>query len=138
VPTGTRTEMQPDRGLWGAGVGLFVAGYVLELALTPIANAISHDRPEAVEQDAWAWSLLPIVGPVIQLGIGAPHPAIPITTDLLQISGLVLFIMGMTSQHEVQVPVYALGDPSDPTTPRLAFDLTPTSGGAHATATLTF
>lgn len=138
VQTGTRTEMQNDRGLWGAGVGLFVAGYVLELALTPIANAISHDRTDSVEQDAWAWSLLPFVGPIVQLGIGAPHPAIPITTDLLQIGGLVLFIMGMTSQHEVQVPVYALGDPNDPTTPRLALDLTPTSGGAHATATLTF
>lgn len=133
---GTRHEQQNDRGLWGLGLGLTLGGWALDIALTAAANAISTDRTDAAEQDAQAWSILPFAGPIIQLGIGAPHPAIPITTGLLQISGLVCFIMGMTSTHDAEVPIYAFGDPSDARTARLGFGVAPTSGGAYATLTL--
>jgi hypothetical protein len=137
VQTGVRTERQTDRGLWGGGIGLFLAGWVLDFAvLTPLANAMSTDRTDAAEQDAWAWSLLPIAGPVIQLGVGAPHPAIPITTGLMQIGGLVMFILGMTTFHDTEVPVYAFGDPHDPRTARLSMDVSPMGDGAYATLTL--
>lgn len=133
---GTRHEMQNDRGLWGAGLGLFLGGWVLDLAGTALANAMSHDRTDAAEQDAQAWSILPLAGPVIQLGIEAPHPAIPITSGLMQIAGLVMFITGMTSNHDAEVPIYAWGDPRDARTARLGLDLAPTQGGAVATLTL--
>jgi hypothetical protein len=133
---GTRHEMQEDRGLWGAGLGLFLAGWGLDIALTAVANAISTDRTDAAEQDAQAWSLLPIVGPLVQLGIEAPHPAIPILTELMQIGGLVCFIMGMTSTHDAEVPIYAFGDPHDARTARIGMSMTPTAGGASVALSL--
>ncbi len=133
---GTRHEMQNDRGLWGAGLGLFLGGWVLDLVGTALANAMSHDRTDAAEQDAQAWSILPLVGPVVQLGIEAPHPAIPITSGLMQISGLVMFIVGLTSEHDAEIPIYAWGDPSDPRTPRLGLEVAPTQGGAMGTLSL--
>lgn len=137
VQTGVRTERQPDRSMWGAGLALFLAGWVLDFAaLTPLANAISDDRTDAVEEDAWAWALVPVVGPIIQLGVGAPHPAIPITTGLMQIAGLVMFIVGLTSFHDVEIPVYAFGDANDPRTARLSMDVSPMGDGAYATLTL--
>lgn len=132
----TRHENQPDRGLWGTGLGLFLAGWVLDIVGTAIFNAASDDRSGANEEDAQAWSLLPIVGPLVQLGIEAPHPALPLTSGLLQISGLVLFVVGMTSNHDVEIPVYAWGDPHDAATARLGLDITPTNGGAYASLTL--
>jgi hypothetical protein len=133
---GTRHEMQSDRGLWGLGLGLFLAGWALDIAGTAIFNAVSDDRDGAQEEDAMAWSILPFVGPFVQLGLEAPHPALPITSGLLQITGLVLFVLGMTSQHDAEIPVYAFGDPSDARTARLGLDLSPTAGGAYATLTL--
>lgn len=35
---------------------------------------MGDDRDPGAEEDAGAWSLLPVVGPWIQLGIGAPTP----------------------------------------------------------------
>lgn len=134
--TGTRHELQNDRGMWGAGLGLFLAGWVLDVAGTAIFNAVSLDRADAQEQDAMAWSILPLVGPVIQLGIGAPHPALPITSGLLQITGCVLFILGMTTQRDVEIPIYAWGDPHGARTASLGLDIAPTDGGAYATLTL--
>lgn len=133
---GTRHEMQNDRGLWGAGLGLFLGGWVLDIVGTALANAISTDRTDAAEQDAQAWSILPLAGPVIQLGIQAPHPAIPITSGLMQIAGLVMFITGMTSEHDAEVPIYAWGDPHDARTARLGLEIAPTQGGAMGTLTL--
>lgn len=133
---GYRTEQQAPTSIWGAGLGCFLAGYVLDLILTPLANAISDDRPGAVEEDAMAWALLPVVGPIIQLAIGAPHPAIPITTGLLQLGGLTALIVGLVSQEDVRVPIYR-GDEDDP---NLQADLTlaPTVGGAAAGLTVTY
>lgn len=133
---GTRHEMQNDRGLWGLGLGLVLGGWALDIVLTAVGNAISHDRSDADEQDAQAWSILPFAGPIIQLGVGAPHPAIPITTGLLQISGLVCFVLGMTSQHDTEIPIYAFGDPSDARTARIGLSIEPTNGGAYASLTL--
>jgi hypothetical protein len=126
---GYRTEQRPTTALWAAGLAAFLAGWVLDFAvLTPIANAVSNDRSEAVEQDAWAWSLVPIVGPWIQLGLGAPHPAIPITTGILQLAGVGMFIAGMLWQQEVRVPIYQ-GDPDDPNMRRVDVSLRPELGG---------
>lgn len=136
VLVGTRHEMQNDRGLWGAGLGLFLAGWVLDMAGTGIANAMSTDRTDADEQDAQAWSILPFAGPIIQLAIEAPHPAIPITSGLLQITGLVMFVLGMTSQHDAEVPIYAWGPTADARTPRLGLEVAPTQGGAMGTLSL--
>lgn len=136
VLVGTRHEMQNDRGLWGAGLGLFLGGWVLDLVGTAIANALSSDRTDADEQDAQAWSILPLAGPVIQLAIEAPHPAIPITSGLMQITGLVLFVMGMTSQHDTEVPIYAWGPTADARTPRLGLEIAATQGGAMGTLSL--
>lgn len=131
-----RHEMQSDRGLWGLGIGLFAAGWALDIIGTGIFNGVSEDRSGANEEDAMAWSIVPLVGPFIQLGIQAPHPALPITSGLLQITGLVLFIVGITSQHDAEIPVYAWGDPADARTARLGLDLQSTNGGAYATLTL--
>lgn len=133
---GTRHETQNDRGLWGGGIGLFVAGWVVDIGLTALGNAISTDRTDANEQDALAWSLLPFVGPLVQLGIQAPHPAIPILAEVMQIGGLVMFVLGMTSTHDAEVPVYAFGDPHDARTARLGMTLAPTAGGGYATLSL--
>ena len=54
----------------------------------------------------------------------------------MQITGLVLFVMGMTTTHDAEVPIYAFGDPSDPRTARLGMTLSPTAGGAYATLAL--
>ncbi len=133
---GYRTETRARTVLWGTGLGLFLAGYVLDwAALTPLANAISEDRAGADEEDAWAWSLLPLAGPVIQLAIGAPHPAIPITTGLMQLAGMVLFIWGLTDQETVRIPVRA-GDPDDPSIPTLGFDASPLPGGGEVRVSL--
>ena len=47
-----------------------------------------------------------------------------------------LFILGMTSQHDVEIPVYAWGDPASSATPRLGLDVRTTDGGAYAALTL--
>ena len=134
---GYRDVQQNPPELWGTGLGLFLAGYVLDFAiLTPIANAISVDRTGADEQDAWAWSLLPIAGPIVQLAIEAPHPAIPIATGLMQIGGLVLFILGLTETQEAQVPIFE-GSPDDPNMLRVGADLAPVDGGGVLNVTLT-
>jgi hypothetical protein len=133
---GMRHEQQNDRGLWGAGLGIFLAGWAADIALTALGNAISSDRTPANEEDALAWSVLPFVGPIVQLGIGAPHPAIPVLGGVMQITGLVLFVMGMTNTHDAEVPIYAFGDPSDARTARLGMSLSPTAGGAFASFTL--
>lgn len=131
VLIGTRQELQTDRGLWGAGLGLFLAGWVIDIVGTAIFNAVSDDRDGSVEEDAMAWSLVPWVGPMIQLGLEAPHPALPIMTGLLQITGTVLFVLGVTSQNETEVPIYGR-----PGTASLGFDIAPTDGGAYAALTL--
>ncbi len=129
---GTRHEMQNDRGLWGTGLGLFLAGWVIDIAGTAIFNAASNDREGALEQDAMAWSIVPWVGPMIQLGLQAPHPALPIMSGLLQLGGTVLFIFGLSTQHDVEVPIYGW-----PGMARIGFAVAPTEGGAIASATLT-
>ncbi len=135
---GYRTQTRANPALWGTGLALFLAGYVLDFAvLTPLANAISNDRDGADEEDAWAWSLLPIAGPIIQLGIGAPHPAIPIATGLMQLGGMVLFIWGLTDEQTLRVPVRA-GDPEDPNLPTLGFDARPLPGGGELRVDLAF
>jgi hypothetical protein len=133
---GTRRETQNDRGLWGAGLGLFIAGWVLDIAGTAIFNAVSNDRLPASEEDAMAWSIVPWFGPIIQLAIQAPHPALPLVSGLMQIGGTILFVLGLTSEHEAEVPIYAFGDPHDPATARIGLDVAPTEGGAYATVTL--
>ncbi len=134
---GYRETTQSRPALWGPGLGIFLAGYVLNFAaFTPLANAISSDRDGASEQDAWAWSLLPLAGPIVQLGIGAPHPAIPITMGLMQIGGLVMFIYGLAEQETVRVPVH-VGDPDDPNIPTISFDASPLPGGGQFTVRLT-
>jgi hypothetical protein len=135
VVIGTRHEQQSDRGLWGGGLGLFIAGWALDILSVPIANAI-HPRDNWT--DSLAWGVLPIAGPVGQLTVGAPHPALPITFGIMEIAGAIMFIMGVTSTHDAEVPVYALGDPRDPMTPRLAFSVAPSDSGGFASATLTF
>ncbi len=133
---GTRHEQRPDGPLWGGGLAMFLAGWALDIAITAGANAISHDRTDAAEQDAQAWSIVPLVGPLVQLGIEAPHPAIPIFTELLQIGGLVMFVLGLTNTHDTEVPIYAFGDPHDARSARLGMGLATTAGGAYATITL--
>ncbi len=103
---GYRNEDRAVKALWVPGLVGFCVGYLLDVIATPIANSVSLDRSDAVEEDAWAWSLLPVVGPIVQLAIGAPHPAIPITSGLLQIAGLSLFIAGLSSSESVRVPIY--------------------------------
>ena len=133
---GYRSETRSPPAIWGTGLGLFLAGYVLDFAiLTPIANAISIDRPGASEQDSWAWSLIPIAGPIIQLAIEAPHPAIPIITGLMQIGGLVTFIAGLTMQETRRLPIYQ-GDPEDPSMLRVELDAGPVPGGGQALLTV--
>lgn len=126
---GYRSVTRPDPRLWGAGLAMFLAGWVVDFAvLTPIANAISTDRDGASEQDSWAWSLVPIVGPFVQLGIQAPHPAIPITMELLQLGGAALIIAGLVSNQTIRVPILQ-GDPEDPNVPRLDVAAQPMLGG---------
>lgn len=130
---GYRTEERAVRGLWVPGVVTFCAGYLLNLIATPVANGLSTDRPESVEEDAWAWSVLPIAGPIVQLVIEAPHPAIPIGSGLLQIGGLALFIAGLTSREQVRLPIRE-GDPEDPS---LSVSAAPLPGGGLVSLTLT-
>lgn len=133
---GYRTETRNPPALWGAGLGIFLAGWVLDFAvLTPLANLLSEDRSGANEQDAWAWSLIPIAGPLIQLGIGAPHPAVPILTGLLQLGGLVTFIVGLTSTETHRAAIYQ-GDPEDPAMLRVELDASPVESGAMIGVTI--
>ncbi len=128
---GYRTEMRNPPELWGTGLGLFLAGWVLDFAaLTPIGNAMSRDRSEANKQDAQAWALVPIVGPLVQLGIEAPHPAIPILTGIMQIGGLVLFALGLTTQQAHRAAIYQ-GSPEDPSMLTVELDGGATSDGAY-------
>jgi hypothetical protein len=135
---GYRQESRNPPAVWSAGLGFFIAGYALNFAiLTPIANALSVDRPGASEQDAWAWSLLPILGPIVQLGIEAPHPAIPLLTGLMQIGGLTTFIVGLTMREVTRhVPIYR-GDPEDPSMLRVELDASPLEGGGQVSLTVT-
>ncbi len=127
---GYRSVERADPRLWGSGLAMFLAGWVLDFAaITPIANAISDDRDPGVEQDSWAWSLLPIVGPIVQLGLQAPHPAIPITLELLQLTGAGLLIAGLVTNQTIRVPIYA-GDPEDPNMSRIELSARPVAGGA--------
>jgi hypothetical protein len=138
VIVGYRSETRHPPVIWGRGLGLFLAGWVLDFAiLTPIANAISNDRSPADEQDAWAWSLVPVVGPLVQLGIQAPHPAVPILTGLLQIGGLVAFVVGLTTEETHRVPIYQ-GDPEDPHMLQVELDGGAVPGGAQVSLTLRY
>lgn len=135
VLMGTRHEMQSDRGLWGAGLGLFLGGWALDIVGTAIFNAVSNDRDGAAEEDAMAWSIVPFVGPIVQLALEAPHPALPLTSALMQIGGLVMFCLGITSQHDVEIPIYGYADAGTPSM-TLGLDLRPTDGGGYASLTL--
>jgi len=131
-----RTEMRSPPELWGTGIGLVLAGWVLNFAaLTPAANAIGNDRTPANEQDAQAWALVPFIGPMVQLGIEAPHPAIPILTGLLQFGGLVCFILGVTSQQEHRAAIYE-GSPDDPAMLRVELDGGASTDGAFVGLTV--
>ena len=134
---GYRHTSRNPPAIWATGLGLFLAGWVLDFAvLTPIANAISSEREGADEQDAWAWSLIPIAGPLIQLGVGAPHPAIPIATGLMQIGGLITFIVGLTTQETTDIPIYR-GGPDDPSMLRVGLDAAQVDGGGELRLSLT-
>ncbi len=135
VLAGTRHETQSDRGLWGAGLGLFIGGWVLDIVGTAIFNAVSDDRDGALEEDAMAWSIVPFVGPIVQLALQAPHPALPLTSGLMQIGGLVLFCLGITSQHDVEIPIYGYADAGSPSM-TLGFDARPMGDGGYASVTL--
>lgn len=127
---GYRDVERTNVPVWASGLALFLAGWVLDFAIfTPVANAISTDRPQSVEEDSWAWSLVPIAGPWVQLALEAPHPAIPITMGLLQVAGVSMLIAGLVTSQSVRVPVYA-GDPEDPSMRRLDVSAAPTLGGA--------
>lgn len=132
---GYRTEEREVRSLWIPGLITLGVGYLLDVIGTPVANSISNDRPESDEEDAMAWALIPIAGPIIQLGIGAPHPALPITSGLLQLGGLTMFIAGLTMREEARVPIYE-GDADDPTR-RVDVQAVPLPGGGQVNVTLT-
>lgn len=137
VVIGYRDIRRNPPEVWGTGLGLFLAGYLLDFAvLTPIANAISNDRDGADEEDAWAWALIPVAGPIIQLGVGAPHPAVPIATGLMQIGGLVTFVLGLLGEETTSVPVYQ-GSPHDPNMLRIGLDAAQVDGGAQLRVTMT-
>ncbi|MFK7985318.1 MAG: hypothetical protein AB8I08_04735 [Sandaracinaceae bacterium] len=137
VVIGYRDIRRSPPEIWGTGLGLFLAGYVLDFAvLTPIANAISNDRDGGDEEDAWAWALIPVAGPIIQLGVGAPHPAIPIATGLMQIGGLVTFILGVLDEQTTSIPIYQ-GSEHDPSMLRIGLDAAQLDGGAALRVTLT-
>ncbi len=122
------------RRLWLPGVILFGLGWVGDFAIaTPLANSISDERDPAIEQDAWAWSVVPIVGPIAQLVTGAPHPAIPVTMGLMQIGGLALFIAGMLTKETVQVRV--MGPPDGHGT-TVDLDAVPVQGGGMLQVTV--
>jgi hypothetical protein len=134
---GYRTEERSVRAMWVPGMVAFLAGWVLNFGVaTPLANAISNDRDGAVEEDAWAWSLVPLAGPLVQLGIGAPHPAIPLVMLTLQGVGLGMFIAGLVMKETVRLPVYE-GDPHDPNATRIDLSAIPVEGGAQVGLTLT-
>lgn len=133
---GQRTETRSVRAMWVPGLVLLAAGWLGDIAITPLANSLSTDRDPAAEEDAWAWSLVPVAGPIAQLVIGAPHPAIPVMTGLFQIGGLVLFAVGVASQEQVRVPIYQ-GDPDDPTATRVDLGVAPTAGGGQIGLTVT-
>jgi hypothetical protein len=131
-----RTETRNPPALWGAGLGLFLGGWVLHFAaLTPIANAVSNERSNAAEQDAQAWALVPIAGPLAQLGLEAPHPAIPILAGALQIGGIVLFALGLTTTEQTRVPIYE-GSPEDPSMLTVELDGGASPDGAFVGLTL--
>ncbi len=133
---GHRDVERPNTALWGTGLALFLAGWVLDFAaFTPLANAISDDRPPEVEEDSWAWSLLPLVGPWIQLGLEAPHPAIPITLGLLQLAGAGMIIAGLVTRQTIRVPIYE-GDPEAPGSARVDLGVAPSLGGGVLTVAL--
>jgi hypothetical protein len=133
---GYRQETRNPPSVWGTGLGFLLSGWVLNFAiLTPIANAVSIDRPGASEQDAWAWSLLPVAGPLIQLALEAPHPAIPIISGLMQLGGLIAFVAGLSSRETRSVPVYR-GDPDDPSMLRVEMDASTVQGGGVVQLTL--
>lgn len=136
VVVGHRNVERPNPALWGTGLALLLAGWVLDFAvLTPLANAISDDRPPEVEEDSWAWSLLPLVGPWIQLGLEAPHPAIPITLGLMQLAGAGMIIAGLVSHQSIRVPIYE-GDPDAPGSARVDLGVAPSPGGGVLTLAL--
>lgn len=120
-------QERATKGLYVPGIILFGIGWVGNFAIaTPAANMASDDRPDAAEEDAWAWSVVPIVGPIAQLAIGAPHPAIAITMGLMQIGGLALFIAGLVSKETVQVRV---AGPPDGNGTTVDLDVVPMEGG---------
>lgn len=54
---------------------------------------------------------------------------------MLQIGGLIAFLVGVTTQEEHHAPIYE-GDPDDPRTLRVELDGGPIEGGVHVGLTI--
>lgn len=122
--------------LWVPGIILLGAGWVANVA--GIGVLVAEEVGARIHDNWYLYGLIPVLGPWLQFA-EEPNglPEWSIVTGVVQLAGLVMFILGLTLQEEWDEPVYVL-DENNPMSPRISFNLeTAPGGGAIGTATLT-
>lgn len=100
------TEETSVKALWMPGMIAFLAGWVLNFTLvTPIgiaAKSGSCARSLGCNADeSWSWSIVPLIGPWVQLGFHTPEAPIPVTMGIIQAAGATMFIAGLVMKESI-------------------------------------
>ena len=145
-PADMRPRTQRHWELIGPGIGLFVGGWLVTFLATSVwygetttcsstgwfGYTCTHYGPQDL---ALAMSFVPLVGPWLMLGDDGLRGAdfiIPVLFGLLQTTGLVLIIVGVSLPGEPVEPEFSIAGVT------VRFDVAPLSGGGLATASGTF
>lgn len=122
---GERVEKQPIKGLAIAGGVVLGAVWLLTISITAAIN-VSLDSSRT-EQNI-GFSAIPVAGPMVILGTdsGADDyaPALIVST-VLQSSGLIMLVTGLSIRREKRIPVYATVGPVRPEGAKSALSIAP-------------
>lgn len=107
-PVSTHTETR-QRIIWpllAPGIGALAGGWVgywLAYTLGALICVTGSCSSDFTEQ--WGYSLIPLAGPWLNIGLANAEPIWPTVMGILQSAGLVLMIVGLTVREEVEVEV---------------------------------
>lgn len=110
------------KALWIPGI--IVVG--VAWGLTSTFGAFSSDV------DFNTWCLVPLIGPWVALTFANDEDETvgAVVGGIAQVAGLAMFVLGLTLNRTVSVPVYSF-DRDDERSPQLAVDLRPAPGGGQ-------
>jgi hypothetical protein len=88
-------------GLTIAGAALLGGGWLINIPLSGVSTLLLAPDATARPDDYFAWSFVPIVGPIVQIfQVGTQHWDIPIlaVVEAVEVVGLVMAILGTVGE----------------------------------------